>query len=415
MTGLPQIKKILIITSGQPSLNPRLVKEADALSDAGYQVTVLYAYWNSWGTKFDRELIPTKKWKAICVGGDPERSPFLYFLSRLIHKIANIVSRKTHGKYLAEIAIARAAYFLSRKAKKHQADLYIGHNLGALSATINAAKANRKPCGFDAEDFHRFETSNNLADVDVLLKINLENRYLPHINYLTASSPFIAEAYQQLFPYKNPVIVLNSFPRNLTIHKPVLNEDRPIKLLWFSQTIGPKRGIEDIVNALYLLTDYRFELHLLGYLSKENKVVFADNLIGNKPVSIHFHEPLNPSELSFFSSQFDIGLALEPAFSINNDIALSNKIFTYLQAGLCVIGSDTRAHCDFWSQYPAIGKIYKKGDPQALAGILLYYYQRRDKLFECRKAAFKASNEQLNWENESKGFLKLIAKILDIN
>ncbi|MEO6850572.1 MAG: hypothetical protein ABI203_06320, partial [Mucilaginibacter sp.] len=71
-------KKILLVSSGQPSLNPRLVKEADSLADAGYNVTVLYAYWNDWGTKFDTDLIASKQWKAICAGGSPGQKKFIY-------------------------------------------------------------------------------------------------------------------------------------------------------------------------------------------------------------------------------------------------------------------------------------------------------------------------------------------------
>ena len=81
-------KQIVLITSGQPSLNPRLVKEADTLSAAGFDVTVLYAYWNEWGTRYDKELLAQKKWKAICIGGDPLASKVsTWFLSRLIFKV----------------------------------------------------------------------------------------------------------------------------------------------------------------------------------------------------------------------------------------------------------------------------------------------------------------------------------------
>lgn len=87
-------KNIVIITSGQPSLNPRLVKEADALAGDGYNVTVLYAYWNDWGTKHDKQLLSEKKWKAIRTGGDPEQKSLSYFISRLINKLGKYVIQK---------------------------------------------------------------------------------------------------------------------------------------------------------------------------------------------------------------------------------------------------------------------------------------------------------------------------------
>src|ERR1017187_2996597 len=66
----PGEMKICLLTPGQPSTNPRLVKEADALATAGFDVTVVYAHWESWATKADAALLATRKWSHIRVGGD---------------------------------------------------------------------------------------------------------------------------------------------------------------------------------------------------------------------------------------------------------------------------------------------------------------------------------------------------------
>ena len=400
-------KKIVIVTSGQPALNPRMVKEADTLCSAGYDVTVLYSYWNEWGTALDENLIPTKKWKAIRVGGSPQQQKLTYFISRLISKVAQIICRKTKGRFMADWALARASYFLTRSAKKQKADLYIGHNLGALPATVKAAKTNYALCGFDAEDFHRNEVSNDINNPDVILKTALENSYIPQIQYLSASSPLITKAYKDLFPKANPITLLNCFPNDWDI-EPV-KSGPTIRLLWFSQTISINRGLEDIIKAFATLTAYPFELHLLGSYT-EGSLGFIDALIDRN--KIHFHNPVSPEQLTTFSSQFDIGLALEPGFSINNNLALSNKIFTYLQSGLAIVASDTPAQQQLIERYTAIGKIYPKGDFKALADILLYYHQHRDILLEMRKAALTTARTTLNWEKESEKFLDLVKKTL---
>lgn len=400
---LKPAKKLLIISSGQPSLNPRLVKEADALAEAGYQVTVVYAYWNDWGTTFDETLIPSKKWKAVRAGGDPHNKKAAWFLSRIIHKLAKITGRP------AELAIARAGYHLMTEALRYRADLYIGHNLGALAATVTAAKAAKKPCGFDAEDFHRNEVSDDKDHPDVLLKTRLENKYFPQLDYLIASSPQIADAYQHLFPDKKPVVIRNVFPKDMRVNEPALNQSGPIRLFWFSQTIGTQRGLQDVIKALAVLNDQPFELHLLGYCSAEVKA----SLTTNTSVSIRFHAPLAPDDLALFASQFDIGLALEPGFNINNNLALSNKIFTYLQAGLSIIASDTQAQSSFIGAYPGIGKVYKRGDIRSLAEMLLYYHKNRGELLETRKTALTLAREKLNWEEEQKKLLALVKDTLD--
>jgi glycosyltransferase involved in cell wall biosynthesis len=407
---MPQ--KIILISSGQPSLNPRLVKEADTLAAAGYKVTVLYAYWNDWGTAMDKKLLPLKKWEAIRVGGDPEQEPFIYFLSRVIYKFSLLITNKTRVKYFAEFAVARSSYFLIRAAKNYKSDLYIGHNLGALPAIVKAAKIYKKPCGFDAEDFHRYELSNNNTDKAVILKTYIEDKYLPRVNYLSASSPQIAGAYLKLVNVKQPVTLLNVFPKNHGIKQPGLNPSQPIKLFWFSQVIGPGRGLDDAVKALQLAKPGHFELHLLGYHTTETKVFFDG--LNNGNAKIFYHNPVMPGELPAIASQFDIGLALEPGFSINNDFALSNKIFTYMQAGLAIIASDTTAQAALIDKYPGIGKVYEKGNIKMLADMIEYYSDHSDHLYKAKKIAYDIARNELNWEKESSKFLKIVKDTLAV-
>ncbi|MBC7400095.1 MAG: glycosyltransferase [Mucilaginibacter sp.] len=400
-------KKILFITSGQPSLNPRLVKEADALADAGYTVTVLYMYWNKWGVAFDKELIATKKWTAICIGGEPQHTANQYLASRIIFKVARLVSRKTKGRFMADIAAARASYYLIREAKKHTADLYIGHNLGALPAVVRAAKANNRPCGFDAEDFHRYENSNDDNNDEVILKISIENKYIPQLNYFTTSSLQIAEAYSKIFEDLKPVVLLNVFPKsNFT----VIDNDGPLRLFWFSQTIGPNRGLDDIISALQILNKADFELHLLGDISTSSKD-FIDEL-KNSGVNIKFHAPIPPDEIIPFANQFDIGLALENKVPVNRDICLTNKIFTYMQAGLAIIASDTTAQRYFIAKNPTIGQIYTGKDSQAVAVIISNYYKKPALLTAAKNEALRLGHEKYNWEVESVKFLKLVEETL---
>jgi glycosyltransferase involved in cell wall biosynthesis len=406
---LNSLKKIVLVSSGQPSLNPRLVKEADALVDAGYMVTVLYAYWNDWGTTFDSELIPAKKWKAIRIGGDPQKNKGTYFFSRIVHKTARVINNMTGGKCFTEAAVARPSYCLSKEVKKHPADLYIAHNLGALPAAVKAARANRKACGFDAEDFHRNEVNDAKNNPDVVLKTRIENKYLPRVDYLTASSAQIAGAYKLLFPGHEPIVIRNVFPKEIEVGGHHSKHDGPVKLLWLSQTIGFNRGLQDAIGALEVLKDRPFELHLLGNC---NDAVKAE-LMTESQIRIRFHAPVPPHSLAKFAAKFDIGLALEPAFSINNDLALSNKIFVYLQAGLCVVASDTTAQKNFMDKYPGIGKIYTKGNTEALSDILQYYDTHRDILWEAQKESLSLARTELNWETEQKKFLAVVERALN--
>ena len=396
-------KKIILVTTGQPSLNPRLVKEADALSEAGYDVTVFYAYWNEWGTEYDKRLIANSKWKAIRVGGSPQHYLSTYFISRLIHKAAQAINISA----FAAIGLSRASYALIREVKKHKVDLYIAHNLGALPAAAIAAKKHKKPFGFDAEDFHRNEVSNDENNADVVRRSIVENKYLPQLAYLTASSPQIATKYSTLFPGLRPVVLLNVFKKsNVT----VTEAHNPLKLFWFSQTIGAGRGIEDVVKALSTLKKDDFELYLLGDRPEFSKAFINDLKAAN--INILFHNPIAPDEVRPFAAQFDIGLALENNTPLNRDLCLTNKIFTYMQAGLAVIASETTAQSEFMQQNPGMGRSYPNGNAKALAEIFSDYQQHSEKIMACKEVSLKLANEHYNWETESRKFLTLVENTL---
>lgn len=407
-----QVKRICLVTSGQPSLNPRLVKETDSLVDAGYEVTVVYQYWNNWGTILDQELLATKKWNLYHVGGSPTHKKATYWFTRLQYKLANIFTRYFGFMgFVPEMAIGRCTFSLCKKAKSIKADLYIGHNLAALPAVVRAAKYHKSKCGFDAEDLHRFETN---IDYDIRLKAHIENKYFSKVDYLTTSSPQIAKKYEELFPNLAFHAVLNVFPK--TEFVPSFNTNNPIKLFWFSQNVGLSRGLQDVIKSLKILNSQPIEFHILGFLSPESNVAL-DELIKSlnfvHPPIISFYQPMASSKIVEFATQFDIGLATEPGFSTNNHLALSNKLFTYLQAGLAIVATETIAQKDFIQEHPSIGTSYQIGNVEQLANLLHNYIENPELLKQHQNGAYQLYDSTLNWDKESSKFLAIVTKVLN--
>ena len=408
------MKRIVLLTSGQPSTNPRLVKEADALSDAGYEVIVFYQHWNDWATKLDRQLLSEKRWVATRVAGDPANDRFIYNLSRLIHKSAKYLFKIFGSKWiLPELSISRSTYFLYLKAKTIKADLYLAHNLGALPAAVWAGKHHKKPAGFDAEDFHRFEASDDPKDPDVRLKVFLEEKYLRQLSYLSAASPLIREEYSGLFPGLEIFTVLNTFPIYQREESFPTGPTDKVKFFWFSQTIGPERGLEDIFKVLQGVDRTQWELHLLGDLRPQDQDYF-DNLIkgyGLDPTSIIFHAPIASDEIIPFASRFDLGLALETGKPYNREICLTNKVFTYIQAGLGLLASDTKAQVELLNKHPTIGLTFRKGSTEDLKLKIDMLLTDKTRIDEFKHNSFTLGASRLNWEIEKERFLRNIKNL----
>jgi glycosyltransferase involved in cell wall biosynthesis len=407
-------KHIVLITSGQPATNPRLVKEADCLMANGYRVTVLYCYWNKWATLADATMMRGRKWKIIRVGGHPRESPLTYLLTKAILKLTLNISKAFFQNSLQIYALSRATFPLARAAKQICADLYLAHNLAALPAAIQAAKQHKAMAGFDAEDYHREETASNASDFSAQLKVMLEDKYIPQLDYFTTSSSTIADLYKSHYQYQ-PMVLRNLLPvEPRPLEKQLPDGPKTLKLFWFSQTIGPNRGIELIVESLKYLKTPRYELHLLGeprpgYLKQ---IVDLTATHGIPTTKLHFHPPVPPKRLFQYCCKFDIGLASEPAYCTNNDAALSNKLFTYIQAGLVVLLSDTKAQQAFYDQYPQIGKCYKKDNAAHLAQAIQYYIDYDAELQHTKRANFLLGQHTLNWEQESQQFINKIKQTI---
>lgn len=402
--------KIIIISSGQPALNPRLVKEADTLVASGYDVKVIYQYWNAWGTIQDERLLKNKKWDYVRVGGAPNEQELTYWYSRFRSRFFNVLYKHfPNNKFFAEKALGRCVSHLIKEALKHKADLYIAHNPAALPAASKAARKFDAKYGFDAEDFHRNELKDDIHHLDYQKKKIVEDLYLPSSSYLTTSSPAIEQLYKNLYSELNGACILNVFPIQNFIRKRV--DDGNLHLVWFSQTIGRYRGIESIIAALNVSDKIR--LHLLGDLSHNMQSYFERLCIELKvPLTkIMFYPPIPSSEIIPFCSQFDIGIASEPGFSINNDAALSNKLFTYLQAGLAIVTSDTSSQQTFMAKHKDIGSIYSNNHPEQLRVILKDYLTNPSLLQLHQAQALKLSTDKYNWEIEEKKFLTLIKEV----
>jgi len=401
-------KKIVLITTGQPSINPRIVKEADALADAGYDVTVLYCFWIYWALEADKKILANAKWKYKLVGGTPTERRRVYFITRLCFKLFNYINKYIGNKCgIAEKAQARCFKQLLQAAKNNKADWYIGHNLGALAIAVKAARYNNAKAGFDFEDYHRAEHAlMNKADINRIMY--LENKYVPALRYISTASPLITERIKSNYTlFQNPIItLLNTFPLS---QQPAYREktlsDCTLQLFWFSQTVGTNRGLEMVIDVVKEIANDNIHLSLAGRCSEEIKRSFKQPP-GDMSKNIHFVGIVQPNELPSFSAQFDIGLALEPAFSINNDIALSNKLFTYLLAGNALLLSETSGQKLFVEQYN-VGLSFPINNKIKLKTILESFLDKK-LLCDQKMDSWQLANKVLNWENESKKLLRII-------
>ena len=404
-------KKIVIISSGQPSANPRAVKEAILLSEKNFNVTFIYCPLSLWADAFDKKLFEkhsTIKWIQAGYHSQANKAGYLY--ARLRNKTWGYIARFVHDN--ANINIKAFVLFsqeLLKEALKHRADLYIGHNLGSIAAVSKASKKYNAKAGFDAEDFHRGEVI--VSDKKSFQIAAIENKYFPLMDYCTVASPMIGEEYKEFFPGQTFLVINNVFAKSNLKKEIVFKPKKTLDLFWFSQFIGEKRGIENIIDALNHCKNLDINLHLLGNINERYKAKLLERI--HERETLFFLPPSELDKIFIIASEFDIGLASETAFSDNNNYALSNKIFTYLIAGNCILFSSTDAQKNFLKQYPNIGILYEIGNSKQLSNIIRELYSDRTLLNKMKKNALKVAKEKLNWEFESEIFLNQVNKFIN--
>lgn len=318
------------------------------------------------------------------------------------------------------------AKHLWQEARKQEADLYIGHLEEGMWAAEKLRREGKR-VGVDMEDWYSEDLLPEARnDRPIRLLKKLEKNLLCHGTYSSCTSEAMADALVKEYGCRRPVVVRNVFPlkdregldgkwkdrpgmskwmerNNPTEERP---KEAPVSIHWFSQTIGPGRGLEILFQALEG-TGGNWELHLRGNLKEYKKWLQAVCPAGVRQ-RLTVHGLVKNEELPSRISEHDIGYAGELREPRNKDLTISNKLFQYLQAGLAVVASDTEGQKEAAREAKKAAKIYPAGSVAELRKEISQMVGSNEYRIASRRAAWEAE-EALCWERESEKLVKHLA------
>jgi hypothetical protein len=411
----PRRATICLVTPGHVSSTPRLLKEAEALCDAGHRVHVVAGSHHAPARALDAPILATARWDHTLVAYGPGlRGLPRKLLRRLCRGALRLrvggvrVAARAHHAHVARFAAAAAAV---------PADLYLGHCLAGLPAAASAARLRGAALGFDIEDFHAEESAEAIGNPADRAAVRLLcSRLLPRCRHLGAASPLIAEACQRAYGV-TPLVLLNVFPLREAPAEPAPvfppDEGRPARLYWFSQTIGPGRGLEAAITAIGRMRQ-PVELHLRGECSADYRAALV-RLAGvaglRHPPVIHPSAPAQ--EMARLAAPHHLGLSVEEPHPPNRDLCLTNKIFTYLLAGLPSLLTPTRAQRALAADLGDAALLLDlAGHPAEAAAELDAYFASPSRLAASRAAAWALARSRFNWDHEQASFLASVERAL---
>lgn len=391
------MRKILFITTSNLTTNPRLYKEIQVASQY-YSTTVLCFRLGNWSDAIDEQLRVSIPNTTVNYIPAHRKQFFQWLFASLSHKaIVKLWPLIKHNVFLCAAASNKRSiqlynYLYLHKNRYTDYDLIIAHNLGALHPAQQLSKLIGVPFTFDVEDYHPGERIEKDAKHEKERREHLMRRLLPKAELVTAASPLIVKEVEKLTGV-HVEYIKNSFFRSEFKFKneKVMGET---KFVWFSQNINYGRGLELFISSLDQLHG-NYSLTLIGNLNH----AFAEEWINPRPY-IKVLGPMEQLELHDLLTRFDIGLVLElSSIDYNREIALANKIFAYLQAGLYVIATDTEAHIQLLKDYPGHGIISE----QTEAGLIKIINFVLDHISQIREEKERRFQNALNLAYELEG------------
>jgi glycosyltransferase involved in cell wall biosynthesis len=234
----------------------------------------------------------------------------------------------------------------------------------------------------------------------------VERRLIGRAAAVITINDAIADELRRRYGIERPHVIRNASPLSEEL-KPVdlrslLKLPGDCKLLLYQGVLRRGQGLNTIVELMPYLERTALILIGSGPLEKDLKALVERRNLGHK---VRFLAKVAPDLLAGYTAGADAGLLLMEDVALNNRLALPQKIFQYLVAGLPQIVAPLPELAKFVSgEKTGIVVLPEKVEEMA--------HQIRDFLFDvdaynearghCRESAFRN-----NWENESQKLVEV--------
>ena len=410
-----KLKRIAILTAASLAWNPRALKEAGALSHAGFEVVVYGVVANPVGLEIDEELALRHGFKFVAAGvlSHSTTDRLVHYWARLRNRLGSeaarwfgFSNRWQLGRYVPE---------LLRCAREAGADYYISHLESALWVGARLLRDGYR-VGVDMEDWYSEDLLPEARKHrPIRLLRALEQTLLCGSKHSSCPSRAMSLALEKEFGCRPPTVIYNAFPWAERARLDGMFKDRQDRrvpsLHWYSQTLGRGRGLEDLFAALPHVV-HPLEIHLRGNPAAGFETWMMQQVPPGWRPSVFVHGLVSNDELLSRIAEHDIGFAGEQRYCRSRDLTVTNKILHYLLGGLAVVASDTEGQCEIASVAKEAVLIYPAGNPRALADALNQLLGSSEQLRLAKAAALRAAKETFCWEKVSEILVESIKKAL---
>ena len=280
-------------------------------------------------------------------------------------------------------------------------DLIHANDLDTLLAARKICWLKSKPLIYDSHELFT-EVPELLNRRTRKFWLWLERRLIKGVKHCSTVSNGVAAELEKRYRISCTVI------RNVPLSKELVSNPSSSKTILYQGALNLGRGLEKLIESMQWLSECKLIIVGTGLLEK-SLVTKASKLGLQKRINFMGRVPLD--ELHSITCTANLGVSLEEDMGLNYRLALPNKLFDYMQAGLPVLTSNLPEMSAVVSEYNIGETIESNCTSEQLANKI------SSMIFDDNKMQHWSENSTragvfLNWENEKIKLIELVAKAL---
>jgi glycosyltransferase involved in cell wall biosynthesis len=403
---------------GDLTYDSRVRKEARALAEAGYDVTIVCLGGQATTADLPRDvrIVVHQPPGAALIRG--RANPF--FRTRQ----GSIATLRARTEWL--VAFVRGLRSWGRAAVNAAGpvDIWHAHDLTGLAAIVPNLRTDRIPVVYDSHElFLETGTALKLPQPARVILRAYERRLVSRVSAVITVNDEIAHVLRHRY-HPARIAVVHNCPNRWS---PPPAESSPLReaagiptgapIVLYHGGLTAGRGVEQLMETLHADGFEDVHLVLMGYGEKIEEWR-SEARSARWQHRLHLLDPVPPSTVLSWVAGADVGAMPNPGTTRNDYFSSPNKLFECLAAGVPVVASDVPTMKRIVMNNPG-GPLGAVCDPSrvdaianAIRSILGLERAAREAL---RARCFQAAAERWNWELESQVLIRVYSEILDLH
>jgi len=263
-------------------------------------------------------------------------------------------------------------------------------DLDTITPCLAISRLKKVPRIYDAHEF--FTGLKEVTTRPAIKKIwtAIEQRAVPRFSWGYTVSESIAHEFHRLYGVNYATI------RNIPVLKPLDNLYSSEKFILYQGAVNEARGFEYLIPAMKMIS-HKLVICGDGNFMDQLKDLVKTNQVQDK---VELKGMLEPGDLWKISQQATVGVAFPENIGLNQYLALANKFFDYIHAGLPQITVDFPEYKKLNEKY-RVAVLVSDIEPKTIADSVNNLMADTVLLEQLRQNCRKA-REELNWQHEEK-------------